>query len=82
MLTQRGKKILIWVPEFIQACFQVTVLKWFILDFLFQCVMLNDDHSPLKVELVDAPCVSEFLQPFIHITFAYLSLLGERKESF
>lgn len=53
-------------------------LKRFILD-VFQCVLLNDVHCPLKVELVDPPCISEFLQPFIHVTHAYY-LLGERKE--
>lgn len=44
--------------------------------------MLSYDHSPLKVEMMDLPCTSEFLQPFIHITVAYLLLLGERKDSF
>lgn len=62
-----------------QTCFQVIVLKRFILDF-FQRVMLNNPHSPLKVKLVDPPCISAFLQPLIHVTFAYLSLLGEERE--
>jgi len=44
--------------------------------------MLNDDHSPLKGELVDPPFFSEFLQPFVHVTLAYLSLLREKNVSF
>lgn len=40
--------------------------------------MLNDDHSPLKVELVDAPCVSEFLHS--HHTCIFIVTGREERE--
>lgn len=77
-LTQKGEKILLWVLKFTQTCSQVIVLKRVIPDFV-QSLMVNDDQSPLEVELVGSTLYF-WIFPAVHSDKNCIFIVIEREE--